>query len=336
MRTIAAFPAFGIKSGGFKIDAQRPERLAVPTSESSLPSISSGTDDISYGFPIRAAIAFAARDGEVNGSLVKRAQRTLRRLHDPLSKFLEPGETVLYVSPGQIRPDFPERFMLGIGYRILTRGALILTDRRLIHVPLKQGGYWLRRIRAVRLTDIKAFKLTEGFRARLSLHYRNGKRETFWHLPGSAARTLQSLLESLVKPDGNEVGDSKGMASFCPTCFAELSPGVYTCDHCGQKFKDQRGVLLHGLAIPGGAFFYAELHLLGIAHAFGDASLLVSALASLLAFLGRIDLRVPGHVGPPTWFFGLTAAVSFAALLADLWLSLRVAKKLVRNFIPSS
>lgn len=233
-------------------------------------------------------------------------------------------------------PDLPERFMLGVGYRILTRGGLILTTHRLIYMPVKRGRHWTRRLRGVRWGDVRGFRLSNGLRGRLHLNYCNGQSETYWHIPMAAMAKLKVLLESLVKGCQAASHDRNGMVSYCPNCFAELSPGVYTCPQCSLRFKDEKGALLHGLTIPGGAFFYADLHLLGIAHGFGDASLLFSAIAAVLTFTGRIHARPLGRIVIGRWFFATTAVLLLASLITDIWLSIRVSKKLVRNFIPLS
>jgi hypothetical protein len=86
----------------------------------------------------------------------------------------------------------------------------------------------------------------------------------------------------------------------------------------------------------GGAFFYAELHLPGTAHGFSGASRFVSAIATLMAYLGRIHARPLGRLIIGKWFFAATAVLLLATLIADIWVSIRMAKKLVRNFIPLS
>ncbi len=312
------------------------ERLDVPLAESPNPPDLKTPEKSTFGFSIREDVAFTDANGADGGALAKRARSTLQHLQAPLSKILEPAETVLYFSPGQLMPDSPERYMLGVGYRILTRGGLILTTHRILYMPLKRGGHWTRSVRGVRWTDIRSFHLIEGMRGRLVLNYGNGQSETFWQIPKGAMAKLKALMESQVKSLPTGTPSVKGMVSYCPQCFAELVPGKYECPQCKLKFKDEKGALVHGLTIPGGAFFYADLHLLGIAHGFGDASLLFSAIAAGLTYLGRIPTRPVGRLMIGKWFFATTAILLLASLIADIWVSIRVSKKLVRNFIPRS
>jgi hypothetical protein len=231
-------------------------------------------------------------------------------------------------------PGRPQRYMLGIPYRILTRAGLIVTNRRILHVALKRDGQWNRRLRSARWGDIRQFEVTGRYRGRFCLKYLNGSSETYWYIPKPAAEKLKVLLEALVPASRGETSAAGGMVSSCPRCFAPLSPGVYCCANCGLKFKDEKGALLHALTIPGGGYFYAELHLLGIAHAFVDVSVLASATAATLVALGRV--RPPLLAGPPEsrGMFALSAALFAATFVSDIWLAIRVARIEARHFIP--
>jgi hypothetical protein len=289
-----------------------------------------------WGFPLREDIAFTDAQGGDGGRLAKRAKSVLQHLQEPLGKILEPDEVVLYFTHGQLMPGLPERYMLGVAYRVLTRAGLILTNRRLIHVSLRRGGQWDRNLRSARWGDVKEFLVTGRIRGKLLIKYRAGSSETYWYIPKPAAAKLQVLLDALLPQSTEETSPAREMASFCPRCLGALASRVYECPNCQLKFKDEKGALLHGLLVPGGGFFYAGLNLLGIAHAFADVSLLFSALASVLAALGRV--RPPAIPGAPPgrWAFTLSAFALTASLLADIWLSIRVAQKAVRNFIPLS
>ena len=289
-----------------------------------------------WGFPLREDIAFTDAQGGDGGSLAKRAKRVLEQLQKPLGKILEPDEVVLYFTYGQLMPGLPERYMLGVAYRVLTRAGLILTNRRLIHVSLRRGGQWNRNLRCARWGDVKEFQVTGRIRGKLLIKYRGGSSETYWYIPKPAAVKIQLLLDALLPQSKDESSPARGMASFCPRCLAALASRVYDCPNCQLKFKDEKGALLHGLLIPGGGYFYAGLNLLGIAHAFADVSLLFSALASVLAAVRKV--RPPALPGAPQakWTFALSAIILTASLVADIWLSIRVAQKAVRNFIPIS
>ena len=290
----------------------------------------------SWGVPLREDVSFTNAHGANGGSLNNRAKWALKHLQVPLGKVLEPDEVVLFLTPGQKMADAPERYMLGVGYRVLTRAWLILTNRRLLHLSLRWNGQWNRNLRSARWGDVKEFQITGRFRGKLLLKYHGGSCETYWHIPKQAMAKLRILLDTLLPAGRGETSAAKGMASFCPQCLAGLTPGVYECPNCRLKFKDDRGALLHGLMVPGGGYFYIGLNLMGITHAFVDVSMLLSAIVSVLALMGKV--HPPAIRGAPQakWVFAVSALVFSAALVTRIWLSIRVARKAVRTFIPTS
>jgi len=310
------------------------ERLVVPAAEIEIHSTQKAKISTPWGFPLREDVAFTNAAGADSGRLAARARKALERLQKPLGKILEPGEVVLYFSTGQIKPDFPERYMLGVAYRVLTRSGLIVTNRRLLHVTRKQNGEWNRGVRSAHWGDIKEFRISGSLRGKLQIKYLDGPGETYYHIPKAAAEKLQVLLDALVPISQGESSPAQRIVSLCPQCLAQLTPGIYQCASCRMKFKDEKGALLHGLLIPGGAFFYAGLNLMGIAHAFLDVGVLLSAIAWVMAAMGKI--RPPMIHGAPTIksVCEVAAGVLFAFLVADVWVSIRVARKLVRRFIP--
>jgi hypothetical protein len=289
-----------------------------------------------WGYLLREGVAFTDAHGADPGSIGRRAKTALERLQNPLGRILERDEVVLYFTHGQLMPDLPERYMLGIPYRILTRAGLLLTNNRLIRVSLKWNGHWNRNLRSARWGDVEESqaRVTGLFRGTLTVKYRDGLSETYWHIPKPSAEKLQILLAVLVPASRGEMSAAKGMASFCPRCFAQLSPGFYECPNCQLRFKDEKGALLHGLLIPGGAYFYSGLNLLGIAHAFVDVGILASALVSVLAAMGRVSPRAMPGIPQGKWVFAFSAVLLIISFMTDIWLSIRVARKAVRNFIP--
>jgi hypothetical protein len=312
------------------------ERLVVPAADIAIHANLKAAISSPWGFLLRDDVAFTDAHGGEGGSLARLAKRSLELLQEPLGRILEPDEAVLYFSRGQIMPGLPERYMLGVGYRILTRAGLILTNRRLLQVSLKRDGHWNRNLRSARWGDVREFQVTGRLRGKLLIKYLRGPGETYWHVPKQAAEKIKILLDALLPASTGETSAAQGMASFCPQCLTELSPGNYECPNCRLKFKDEKGALLHGLLIPGGGYFYAELHLLGIGHAFADVSILFSAIVSVLAAIGKV--RPPAMPGSPPgkWTFAFSAVILTTSLLGEIWLAIRVAQKAVRNFIPIS
>ncbi|MGO8792199.1 MAG: hypothetical protein ACLQVL_33090 [Terriglobia bacterium] len=288
------------------------------------------------GFPVREDVAFTNLRGAERGSEVRWAKREIKKLQEPLRKILEPGEVVLYLARGQIMPGKLQRYTQGTQSHYLAPAALILTNRRLLHLSLKWNGRWNRNLRSAHWGDVKEAHVTSLLYGRLHLEYRQGSKETYWRIPKNAAKKIQLLLDVLLPAPDGETSPALAMASFCPDCVAALSPGVYQCRQCGLKFKNGKTLLLHALLVPGGAYFYVGLDLFGVAHAAVDVAILSSMIVWALAAVGRVQPRL--RAGTPATKFTYVAVVAFllSALVFDVCMSIKVARNAIRTFIPNA
>jgi hypothetical protein len=289
-----------------------------------------------WGFPVREDVAFTDSHGEENHRHIRRLQRALEKLQEPLARILEPGETVLFCTRGQIIPDHPERYLLGVQSHYLSPSALILTNRRFLQLSLKRNGRWRQNLRSACWADVKASHITGLLYGKLHLEFRQGAKETYWRISKDAAKKIQFLLGILLPASAGEAPQVPSVANLCPQCLTALAPGIFGCHHCQQQFKDEKTAVLLTLLVPGGGYFYVGYNLWGVYHAIIDVGLFLNALLWLLLGLGIIPLpSVPGaRSGISTSF--LLAALSAALLALDTWLAIRVARKAVRNFIPQS
>lgn len=289
-----------------------------------------------WGIPLREDIAFSDSHGVEQRGLGERTRRALEKIQEPLRKILEPDEAVLYLAPAQIMPGWPERLLLGVQSHFLASVALILTNRRLLELSLKRNGEWNRNLRSVRWGDVKEGHVTGRLYGKLHLEFRQGAKETYWRIRRDAAKEIQVLVDVLLPASAGETSEAMAMASFCPECFAALTPGVYECRHCRLKFKDERTALLHALVIPGGGYFYVGLNLWGILHAFLDVGVFLTAILWVLAAMGNVHPQVPLEVPSNKSVFAFLAATLAAVLVTDIWLAIRIARNAVRSFIPDA
>jgi len=123
------------------------------------------------------------------------------------------------------------------------------------------------------------------------------------------------------------------MTNFCPECSAALTRGIYECPHCRLQFKDEATALKRSILIPGGGFFYTGHPFLGLLHAITDLILILFVVVGAITALG-----VMGPKPTPDDASAALAAVAVAlAILAfHKWMLVRVARRLVRNYIPAS
>lgn len=291
----------------------------------------------SSGFLVREDVAFTDLHGvQRRGADIRWARGAIRKLQDPLRNILEPGEAVLYLSRGQIMPGKLQRYTQGTQSHFLTPAALILTNRRLLHLSLKWNGKWNRNLRSARWGDVKEGHVTGLRYGKLHIEYRQGLKETYWRIPRKGAKKIEFLLNVLLPESAGETSAALSMASFCPECLAALTPGVYQCRHCGLKFKSGKTLLLHTLLIPGGAYFYVGFDLFGVAHASVDMTILSSLVGWVLAIMGRVPPRMLAAAPPTTTTYVVATAFLACALVYDIGMSIRIARNAIRNFIPES
>jgi hypothetical protein len=289
-----------------------------------------------WGFPLREDVAFTDLNGIAAEPAGRRVGRGLEKLQEPLRKILEPGETVFYFALAQIMPGKPERYLLGVQSHSLALAALVLTNRRLLHLSLRWTGKWNRNVRSARWGDIKQAHIA-GFRyGKLHLEYGSGAKEVYWRIRKDGVKKIERILNVLVPKSAGETSPALSMVSLCPQCLAELQPGVYACSGCGLKFKDEKTVLVHALLIPGGAYFYTGLNLWGVAHAFIDFAVFVSAIIWALAAMGRVHMVLRPGVPADTFLSFFVAIVMATLLVVDIWLSIRISRNAIRRFIPEA
>lgn len=233
-------------------------------------------------------------------------------------------------------PGKLQRYTQGTQSHYLAPAALILSNRRLVHLSLKWNGAWNRNLRSAQWGDVKKAHIRGGRYRELHLEYQQGSKETYWRIPQNSASKIQLLLDVLLPASAGEKSPALSMASFCPKCRAPLTPGVYQCGHCGLKFKNGKTLLLHALMVPGGAYFYVGYDLFGLAHACVDVAILSSLIGWALALAGRVHphLRVGA---PPTRSTYIVLTIFLAsALVYDIAMAIRIARSAMRNFIPEA
>jgi hypothetical protein len=130
-----------------------------------------------FGAVVREDVAFANHKGAEKRGIRKRAEQALEKLQEPLRKFLEPDEVVLYLARGQIMPSGVEQLFLGWHAYYLAPAMLVLTNRRLWHIFVARDGKWRRSLRCARWGDVEEAKVKGLLSAKLHLKYRDGKKK---------------------------------------------------------------------------------------------------------------------------------------------------------------
>jgi hypothetical protein len=281
-------------------------------------------------------VAFANRKGIEKRGIRKRAERTLEKLQEPLRKFLEPDEVVLYLARGQTMPGGVEQLFLGWHAYYLGPAMLVLTNRRLLHLFVARDGKWRRSLRCARWGDLEEAKVKGWLSPKLHIKYRDGKKEVFWRMRGDDARTVRLLLATLLPTAAGETSPALAMTNLCPECRAPLTSGIYECPHCRLGFKDEKTALWRSMLIPGGGFFYIGHSGLGILHALVESLLILDIAYWLLVALGIAHPEPrPGGAPADRASAVVTVAIVAGLLAVEKWVMARVTRDQVRTYIPA-
>lgn len=292
-----------------------------------------------HGVRIREDVLFSNHMGVENPGIRKREEKIIEGLSEVLTKVLGPEEVVLAAIRCQAPLGALEQFTLGWYVYYVTQAVLVFTNQRLMCYQVKQAGsfgkgvIWKQGLRSANWGDIEEAKVKGWLIPTLNLKFRDGRKERFSGLGFGNARKIKILLSAIQTAGSAPATSAQGMPSLCPSCFAELSPEIYTCGKCRLEFKNEK-TLLKMLFIPGGDYFYVGLRYLGVVHFISGSVLLVMLVLFGLAAFGVADfLAEPGHPSAPSEVLpGLAfLALIFASHKALTFLSCR---RMVRRFIP--
>ncbi len=253
--------------------------------------------------PINRDVAFSDVQGRHKPGLEKKQMKLLAKAAPLLRKVLEPDEEIHFVAPGATPYSTLEFLTAGWLIVYLKRCLLVVTDRRLLHIPARYSFEPKMSISQVRYGDVVEHKVGAFLGGKLKLTYRDNRKETFTAFPGWAAKKLKAML-----PPRSGQGPAsmvKGRQYLCPRCAAVLAQDSATCAGCSLPFKDKKTALKYSLLYPGGGYFYTGHSWLGI----GDA--ITEGILILMVILGLVMTFDP-EVGSD----GLFVVVPFGILLA--------------------
>ncbi len=242
------------------------------------------------GLAVRTEICFVDAKGKHDKTVAKHRRKLLQKIAPFLGKVLEEGEEVHFVTA--LCSPYSLLELLTTGWLIghVRAAVLVVTDRRLLHLPTTGGA---RRpkgsIAEVRYGDLAGVKVSGWVVGKLKLEYRGGGKETFTAIPMFSIKQLRRLLGERAGR-GPATADG-GRRFLCPGCRRALPAEPGRCAGCGMEFRSRRKALLRSLLIPGGGYFYTGHPFLGLADAAVEVFLLLFALAgTALALVGEPDM----------------------------------------------
>jgi len=251
----------------------------------------------------------------------KQLSKLLGKATPLLQQTLEPDEEIQYIAPAISPYSVLEILTTGWVITVIRRSLLVVTDRRILHLPTKSDYTPKSSISQIRFPDIEEAKLTGSLAKQLALRYRNGKKESFTGFPGKVAKKLSAILAG--RTGQGTPTALAGRHHICPRCQQPLTTKSFTCTGCRLAFKDQKKATQYSLLIPGGGYFYTGHPVMGIVDA------LVEGLF-LLVILGGIVLMIDGDASAVATIF------TFGVLLGlEKLLTIYHSRHYVTEFLPA-
>lgn len=274
-----------------------------------------------FGLPIDQTTAFSNHKGVFKKRIKKRQLKLLKPLAQMLKQFLEPGETVLLAMQGCSPMTAIEQLTTGWIIYLIKRCALVVTDRRILHIPAKANFSPRHSIAQIRFGDVEEIKTSTFLGRKFTVKYKNGKKEIFQYIKDSPK--LKAVLAN-VRMVAQQPTTFGIRHHLCPKCTAVLPIGEYLCPSCKLEFKNEKKARNLSILVPGGGYFYTNHPFLGLGDAIVESGLIIMVLLSLANMLpgGEEGAALPGVV-----IFGLL-------LVLEKLYTVYHAKHYVKEYIP--
>jgi hypothetical protein len=228
------------------------------------------------GLPIDAETMFVDHKAAYKPRIEKK-QRILAKKVSFLKEILEEGERLLVITTAVSPTSFFEQWTTGFIFVYIKRCLLVMTDRRIFHIPTTMNYKYRRSIAQIRYSDIDSIT-QKG--SKLKILYKNGAKDLFLYVRRAERKKIRALLPSLEYQGSTSIAGKR--AHLCPRCSSELETDVYECSSCGLEFKSRKKALTLSIWLPGGGYFYTGHPLLGIGDALFELLLILAIAGSLI------------------------------------------------------
>jgi len=277
------------------------------------------------GVSIRSDVLYTSDTGEQKESVQKRASKTLRKLCPILQRILLPGESILFAMPARSPLSVAEQLTAAWWTALLAACVLVVTNKRILFLPIKRDGSWRESVRAVHWGDLGEVKAKGLLVRNVTFKFKNGSKSTYTNFRRADAKKLIAIASALLPASSGEQTSIHGPVQLCPDCCGVLTERQYSCTGCGLSFKNEKTMVLRSVFLPGGGYFYTGHPLIAILPAIVETIFIVQIL--LILFAGFASPKaVPGL------FAGLLGLGIFWAL--ETGITILHCRRYVRDFIP--
>lgn len=271
---------------------------------------------------VNATVCFSDSKGTPKKSVEKLQTKLLAAATPILQPILESDEEVLYVAEAITPYSVTELLMTGWIITTVKRCLLVITNRRILHLPVKPNLRPRGSISEIRYGDVQSLQVQGALGKKLVAGYRDGKQEAFTLVRREAAAKLGALLPQIDR--GASMTAEPGRHFLCPRCTRRQQAGAEQCPACGHAFKNRRRALFWSLIAPGGGYFYTGHPVLGVLDAGAEIVLLLFVVVGLI-------MALEGEPGAWT-----TVGVGGVLLAFEKLITIYHANHYVAEFLPAA
>ncbi|MGB5882335.1 MAG: hypothetical protein WBH85_20090, partial [Thermoanaerobaculia bacterium] len=170
---------------------------------------------------INEEICFSDIKGKQKPRARKQLSKLLGKATPLLQKTLEPEEEIQYIAPAISPYSALEILTTGWVLTVIKRCLLVVTDRRILHLPTKSDFTPKSSVSQIRFADMEEAKIAGGLGKKLEMQYRNGKKESFTGFPGRVAKKLSAVLAG--RAGQGTPTALAGRHHLCPRCQQPLT-----------------------------------------------------------------------------------------------------------------
>ncbi len=277
------------------------------------------------GVGVREDVLYTDLTGEEKAEIRKRNEKQVRKLVPALHRVLQPDETVLFITQARSPLAFLEQLTAAWWTAHHARSVVVLTNQRILFFPTKGDDTWKESVRSAQWGDVVEVKPKGWIVRNVTFTFSNGSKVTYTNFRRADAKKLAGIVASIQLAGAGDQSASQGLDQLCPDCRSVLTPGVYSCSHCGLVFKNEQSMVLRSIFLPGGGYFYTGHPFIALIPALVEAFLILEIAVLVVAATRR----------PALW----NNVLSVLLFLAIVWVletavTILHGRRYIREYIP--